>query len=101
MLKLMQLDHYSSDVLIMLVTAIIIVGMVVGYVTDIVMGDRGFGPVGNGLLVVLGAFAGIYLRNAYFGLMEPGDMAVTGIFAAASATLLLMLLGIAKHWVQE
>ncbi len=101
MLGLLQLDKYPSDVLMMIVFAVLIAGAVVGYVTDVVMGERGFGPFGNGLLVIFGAFVGIYLRNAYFGLMEPGDIAVTGIFAAASATLLLMLLGLAKHWVQE
>lgn len=101
MLALLQLDKYPSDALMMIVFAILIAGAIVGYVTDTVMGNRGFGPFGNGMLVIFGAFIGIYLRNAYFGLMEPGDIAVTGIFAAASATLLLMLLGLAKHWIQE
>ena len=49
----------------------------------------------------MGAFIGVHVRNAYFGLTSPGDIAITAIFAAAAATLLLMLLGVAKHWVQD
>ncbi|MGE3646262.1 MAG: hypothetical protein AB7F96_20645, partial [Beijerinckiaceae bacterium] len=95
MLKALQLENYNSDVLLLLLCGIAIAAAVIGFVTDSVMGDRGFGPVGNGLLVLLGAIVGVYVRNAYFGLMQPGDLAITGIFAAASATLLLMLLGLA------
>ena len=101
MLELLQLDGYSTGTLGLLLCLVVGGGLVVGFVTDGVMGARGFGAGGNAMLVILGALVGIYIRNAYFGYMEPGDMAMTGIFAAASATLLLMILGVAKHWVQE
>ena len=101
MLELLKLNDYPSDVLWLMMIFILCGGAVVGYITDSVMGERGFGPIGNGLLIIMGAFVGIYIRNAYFGLTSPGDMAITAIFAAASATLLLMLLGVAKYWVNE
>jgi uncharacterized membrane protein YeaQ/YmgE (transglycosylase-associated protein family) len=101
MLQLLRLDHYSSEILLFLLLAVLIGGFVVGFVTDSVMGDRGFGPFGNGTLAVLGAVVGIYIRNTFFGRMDPGDLLVTGIFASATATLLLLLLGVAKHWVQD
>ena len=101
MLDLLQLNGYSNQTLGLLLCLVVGGGLVVGFITDSVMGPRGFGAGGNAMLVILGAFVGIYIRNAYFGYMEPGHMAMTGAFAAASATLLLMLLGLAKHWVQD
>ena len=101
MLELLRLDQYDSDVLTLMMFFVISGGAVVGYITDAVMADRGFGPVGNALLIILGCLLGIYVRNAHFGLMKPGDIITTAIFAAASATLLLMLLGIAKFWVRD
>ena len=101
MLKSLSLDHYSGDTLFMILLLACIGGTVVGYITDSVMGDRGFGPIGNGLLTVLGVVAGIYVRNTFFGRMEPGDLALTGIFAAIAATLLLLCLGVAKSLFQR
>ncbi len=101
MLEALRLDHYPRDILLYVLLAVIICGFIVGYVTDIVMGDRGFGPFGNGTLAVFGAAVGIYIRNNFFGRMDPGDILITGVFASSSATLLLLLLGLAKHWVQD
>jgi len=101
MLQLLRLEHYTSELLLIILFAVLIGGFVIGFVTDAVMGDRGFGPWGNGMLAMLGAIVGIYIRNTFFGRMDPGDLIVTGVFAAATATLLLLLLGVAKHWVQD
>jgi hypothetical protein len=101
MAEFLKLDQYPADVLWILTFLIIGGGTVVGYITDAVMGNRGFGPISNGVLVIMGTFIGVHVRNAYFGLTSPGDIAITAIFAAAAATLLLMLLGVAKHWVQD
>ncbi len=100
MLQFLKLDQYSNDTLIFLFFVTAIMGAVIGYVTDFVMKERGFGAIGNGALAVLGIAVGIYIRNAYFDTMSPGDLALTGVFAAATATLLLLVLGVAKHWVQ-
>lgn len=101
MFQILRIDQYSSETLIFIALAILIGGFVIGFITDAVMGERGFGPVGNGMLAMLGAVVGIYIRNTYFGRMDPGDIVVTGVFAAAAATLLLLIFGVAKHWVQD
>lgn len=101
MLQFLRLDHYSNETLLFLLFAVSIGGVVIGLVTDFVMRDRGFGPIGNGALAVLGIGVGIHIRNSFFGSMSPGDLALTGVFAAAAATLLLLILGVAKHWVQD
>ncbi|MBM3607145.1 MAG: hypothetical protein FJX29_01625 [Alphaproteobacteria bacterium] len=101
MLYYLRLDQYSNDTLLFILFAVVLAGVAIGYMTDIVMKDRGFGAFGNGSLAVLGMGTGIYIRNAFFGAMNPGDLALTGIFAAAMATLLLLVLGVAKHWLQD
>lgn len=101
MLQALRLDHYPTDTLMLIIFGIAIAGIAVGFVTDFVMKDRGFGAIGNGALIILGIGTGVYIRNVFFGAMSPGDFTLTGIFAAATATLLLLLLGVAKHWVQD
>jgi Na+/melibiose symporter-like transporter len=101
MLQALNLSQYSSETLLFIFLAVGIGGFAVGYVTDVVMGDRGFGPFGNGFLAVFGAIIGIYIRNTFFGKMDPGDLFVTGIFAGAMATLMLLLVGVAKRFVQN
>ena len=49
MLQLLGLDQYSPDILAMIVLGVAIAGLVIGYITDLVMSDRGFGPYGNRL----------------------------------------------------
>lgn len=101
MFELLGLQEYAGDSIILLLLGVVVIGAAIGYITDIVMGDRGFGPLGNGLLTILGAAVGLYVRHSFFGTMQPGDAALTAVFAAASATLLLLLLGVVKHWVQD
>jgi uncharacterized membrane protein YeaQ/YmgE (transglycosylase-associated protein family) len=101
MMKMLGLAHLPSDYFALLMFVILLSGMMMGWLTDAIMGDRGFGPFGNGFLIILGCFVGIYVRNAYFGNIQHDQITLTGIFAASSATLLLLILGVVKHWVQD
>lgn len=101
MLETLHLQNLSTDMLLLTIVAAGAIGILVGYIVDSVMGRRGFGPIGNGILITFGALVGVYVRNAYFSLMQPSDIAITGLFAGSFATLLLMLLGLAKHWAQD
>jgi len=101
MLQLFGLDEYSPDMLAVIALAVAIAGFVIGYITDSVMSDRGFGPYGNGFLAILGGFTGIYTRHAFFGWLRGQEVLIIGSFAVATATLMLLLLGVAKHWVQD
>jgi len=101
MLEALVIEGLTADFLLLLAFVAIIVGVLMGYLTDAIMGSRGFGPFGNGMLILLGSVIGIYVRYAYFGSLQPGDAALTSLFAAASASLVLLLLGFAKYWVQE
>lgn len=101
MYHLPGLGDYPLDVIIWIGIAIVIGGGLIGHLTDAVMGDRGFGVAGNAFLAILGALVGIYARTALFGRLYSQDLMITAIVAAATATGMLLLLGIAKHYVQD
>ena len=101
MLRHFALDQYHTESLIALGLALLMGGIIVGYLTDHILGDRGFGPVGNGMLAVVGCFSGIYARNAFIGHIEGNELLWTGVIAAAGATSMLLTLGVIKHWVSD
>jgi hypothetical protein len=101
MLQILGLDQYSPDILAITALGVAIAGLGIGLVTDSVMSDRGFGPYGNGFLAILGGVTGIYTRHAFFGWLRGQEVLIIGSFAIATATLMLLLLGVAKHWVQD
>lgn len=100
MLHILGLENFDSVFLMAICIAILVGGAVVGYLTDMIMGERGFGPVGNGSLAILGAFFGIYARNAYFYRLHGDEMLITAVAAEICATALLLSLGFAKRWAQ-
>lgn len=99
MLEILALEQYSDETLMLLLITVVVGGGFIGFITDIVMGRRGFGPVGNGLLAILGCFFGIYARNSYVGHVFGNELAVTGGMAAATATAFLLIFGRMKHWL--
>ena len=100
MLQTLGLQYYSATELIAFLLIFGIGGAVVGFITDIVMGDRGFGPFGNGMLAMFGAFVGVHYRLALLGPIASREVVLVGISAAASATAILLMLGIVKRYVR-
>jgi hypothetical protein len=100
MLHILGLEDFDSVFLIAIGIAILVGGAVVGYLTDMIMGDRGFGPFGNGGLAIIGGFLGVYARNAYFYRLHGDEMLITAIAAEICATGLLLGFGFAKRWAQ-
>lgn len=101
MLNIIDFDLYSIDFLALIALGVIIPGLIVGYITDTLMHDLGFGPYGNGFLAILGAGTGIYTRYTFFGWLQGQEILIITIFTTATATFMLLLLGLAKHWVQD
>ena len=98
MLHVLGLENFDSVFLMAVCIAILVGGAVVGYLTDMIMGERGFGPVGNGALAIMGALLGVYARNTYFYHLRGDEMLITAIAAEVCATVLLLSLGFAKRW---
>ena len=101
MFQFAAFSDYPSYLLIWVAAALIVGGAIVGHLTDAVMGEHGFGVFGNAVLAILGAFVGIYVRTTFFGRLYGEDLMATGFVAAAAATILLLLLGFAKHLIQD
>jgi hypothetical protein len=93
-------SDYPPELIVGAAVAIVIGGAAIGYITDIVMGDRGFGPFGNGVLAVLGAGLGVYAQVLYSGELTAGGLMITASAAAAAATAILLILGVIKSLVQ-
>jgi hypothetical protein len=96
MLQLLNPSHYSLAALAVIGFCVICGGSVAGYVTDMIMGKRGFGFFGNAFLVILGCGTGIYTRHVLFGWWQGEETLIVAIFAASTATLILLLFGLVK-----
>ena len=96
MLQLLDPDNYSADVLAFIAFGVTVAGLIVGHVTNLIMGERGFGLFGNGFLAMLGCGTGIYARHVFFGWMQGEETLIVGIFALSTATLILLLFGFVK-----
>ncbi len=96
MLQLLDPSNYSLSMLAVIGFGVICGGSIAGYVTDMVMGERGFGFFGNASLAMLGCGSGIYTRHVFFGWWQGEETLIVGIFAASMATLILLLFGLVK-----
>lgn len=101
MFNMLDIAQYSTEALMLAALIFVIAAFLIGYITDAVLGNRGFGPFGNGCLAILGCFVGVYARHTYFGFANGNEMVITGGLAAATATAMLLILGIIKHWVAD
>ena len=101
MLHILALDNYSNELLIVMGATIVLGAVVIGFLTDMLLADRGFGAFGNGMLAFIGCCLGIYAHNTYFSHSSIDALLLTGVMAAGTATALLLTLGIIKHWVSD
>jgi uncharacterized membrane protein YeaQ/YmgE (transglycosylase-associated protein family) len=100
-LQILGLDNFDSVFLLVVAIAVLIGGATIGYITDMIMGERGFGPFGNALLAIFGAVLGVYARHAYFYRLYGDEIVITAAMAELFATALLLCLGLAKRWTQS
>ena len=101
MWHLLRMEEMSTSTMSLIIAGVALCGLLIGAITDSVMGDRGFGAIGNGLLTLMGCVLGLYAEQALLGPAYVRDALMTGLFAAAGATAILMTFGLIKHWVQD
>ena len=78
------------------VLALIIGTLVAGFFADAMTQRLGFGPIPNGILALIGACGGVYLRYRWFALYRADDAIVTITMAIAGAFVLLFVLILVK-----
>jgi uncharacterized membrane protein YeaQ/YmgE (transglycosylase-associated protein family) len=89
----------SGGEMCLLILMLVIGGATIGFVVDIIMKDLGLGPAANGVLALIGACLGIYLRYRVFSSSRADDVSMTIGFAIGAAFLLLLGLAVAKSKV--
>lgn len=77
------------------IISLLIVGLVAGYLAGLIMKGRGFGPVGNLIVGVIGAFLGSWLLGV-LGVSLGGGLVGSIIGAVIGAVVLLALIGLIK-----
>ncbi len=97
MAKLIGLSHLSDSEYWTLVLIAVILSLVVGYVTDMIMGRLGWGVFGNSFICMMGIVVGLFTYNRYYGRMTSPDITMVSGFAIASVMLHLVALTIIKR----
>ena len=89
----------QADILFLLLF-VSIAGVVMGFLTDALMRQQGFGPIGNGLIVTMGGVIGVYYRGLVFGPAASQHSYAIAFSAVGAATLILISFGLAKRFLK-
>ncbi len=96
---LAELEKLSSGELSFIFLMVVVGCLTTGFVLDVIMKDLGLGPAPNGVVALIGAGMGVYLRYRLFAPYRADDAVMTVGFAMACAFLLLIALAVAKSGV--
>lgn len=99
MWQLVGFDQLSSDAFFALISLAFFLAVLTGWVTDAIMRDNGFGVIGNGLLSLVGGFAGLAAWNRFIASPDVQDIILILVFSTGCAIFLLLLLAIARRYV--
>jgi hypothetical protein len=93
------INHHSTEDLLILGFFVCVGGSVAGWIIDVAVRERGFGVVGNGILIVLGAVAGVVASQIQGPIPTiPDTQRIIAFSAAASALALLLFCLIKKRF---
>jgi uncharacterized membrane protein YeaQ/YmgE (transglycosylase-associated protein family) len=91
-----DMKELSTVEMTLLLAAIFVGAFFVGIAVDMIMKDTGLGAAPNGIIALIGAFAGVYLRYRLLNPFRADDLILTIGFAIGCAMALFLLLGWAK-----
>jgi len=87
---------YSRDALLTIGFFATVGAVVAGFLADRVMRERGFGPIGNGILILMGVGVGLIISRMELGPLRSSESDRVVIMAAAASTTVLLLCGAVK-----
>jgi hypothetical protein len=93
---LVDLQDLSPFETAFLVLIVIVACMASGFAVDAAMKNLGLGPISNGVVALIGVFAGVYLRYRLLGSRYADDVFVTIGFALGFAVILFLSMAFAK-----
>ncbi len=99
MFRVLGLNGLPIEALLMILVMLVICGIVTGWITDVIMGQMGFGVIGNTILTIMGAVVGMTAWNAYIGPLRIYDASISIGIASASSVVILLLFATFKRAV--
>ena len=72
---------------------------VLGVITDLILGERGFGKGFNGFIAFIGAFFALMIYSTIFGQFHKEHISTLILVVTAASTGVLLLAAFLKHWV--
>ena len=95
---LSQATQILADVSLVGWLVIAIGATVAGFLLDLIMREHGFGPIGNGLLIVVGVAAGLAANVSLLGLHQAREpTAIVAVATAGAAAILLAFSLLKRH----
>ncbi len=94
-------EFYSRDALLTLAFIAAVGAIVAGSIADRVMRERGFGAIGNGVLILMGVGVGLVISHSELGPLRSSQFDRVVVMAAASSTIVLLLCGALKSFMLE
>jgi hypothetical protein len=96
---LMYFGVYTWDALLLPGFFAALACAVAGVIADHVMRERGFGQIGNGILVMMGLVVGLMIAHNELGPMRPAESERVMVIATASSTAVLLICGVLKRLI--
>lgn len=99
MLEAFGLQHATTDILLAIAAFAVVASIIHGWAVDSVLGDAGFGVIGNTILSLFGGAVGIWAW-AVFLRQRPlfgHDIANVIMFGVAGAMILLIALAFVRR----
>lgn len=91
-----DLQDLSPFEAVFVVLVVIIACMASGFALDAAMKNLGMGPISNGVVALVGVFAGVVLRYRVLGNRYTDDVFVTIGFGLGFAVLLFLAMAFSK-----
>ncbi len=90
------IDYHSGGDLMILGFFLTVAATVAGLLLDKVLNDRGFGMIGNGILILLGAIVGVVVAQNQGPMTGVNETNRIVMFSAASSGLVLVFFCLLK-----
>lgn len=98
---MLRLHNFTDSDLMILGMAGALIASVLGLLSDVIMGARGFGPVRNSLIIFAGGLVGIVLRAAHYPVPANQELVASIIAGVVAATFALLIGSLAKKFLEQ
>jgi|APMI01.1.fsa_nt_gi uncharacterized membrane protein YeaQ/YmgE (transglycosylase-associated protein family) len=98
---MIQLRNFADSDLAILGVVAVLISSVLGLLSHVVMGERGFGPVRNSFVIFAGGLAGIFLRAKHYPVAANQELIASLVAAIIAATFALLAGSLVKKLIGQ